>query len=274
MEYENRPVPEGINVSDEHPLVDFAWMLATVAVLVTVLVVALSLSAGWLARQVPMAQENSWAQTYIEAQPRELSEEALRKQRWLQTLADQLSPAMALEPDMRIRVHYVEDDSVINAFATLGGNVVIYSGLIQAVDSENALAMVMAHEIAHIKHRDPITALGRGVAVALGLSAIGGASDSAMAQQIVGNVGMLSGLSFSRAQENEADEAAIDALLAHYGHLNGAATLFKALQEKESRLTPEFLATHPLTDKRIARIVAAAASAPTGETRPLPAWLP
>jgi predicted Zn-dependent protease len=123
-------------------------------------------------------------------------------------------------------------------------------------------------------HRDPISALGRGVAVALGLSAIGGAADSAMAQQIVGNVGMLSGLSFSRSQEHAADEAAIDALLAHYGHLNGAATLFEALKKEEPRLTPEFLATHPLTDKRIARIVSAAASAPTGETRALPAWLP
>lgn len=273
MEYENRPVPEGINVSAQHPLVDFAWMLAAVGLLVTVFVIALSLSAGWLARQVPMSQENSWAEAYLEANPRELSDHALRTQQWLQALADQLTARMALPPDTTIHVHYVQDDEVINAFATLGGNVVIFSGLLKAVDSENALAMVMAHEIAHIAHRDPITALGRGVAVALGLSAIGGASDSAMAQQIVGNVGMLSGLSFSRSQEHAADKAAIEALLAHYGHLNGAATLFEELKKMEPRLTPEFLATHPLTDKRIARIAEAAATAPSKETIALPGWL-
>lgn len=273
MEYENRPVPEGINVSDQHPLLDFFWMLATVALVVAVLMGALSLSAGWLARQIPMTQESRWADAYLAQQPTELSEVALRKQRWLQALADRLSPAMALGPDISIHVHYVENDQVINAFATLGGNVVIYSGLINALDSENALAMLMAHEIAHIKHRDPITALGRGAAIALGLSAIGGASDSAMAQQIIGNVGLLTALSFSRDQENVADQEAIDVLLAHYGHLNGAATLFEQLQKMDPGLTPEILATHPLTEKRIERLARASGAKRQGETTPLPDWL-
>ena len=198
MEYENRPVPEGINVSNQHPLVDFFWMLAAVALVTIVLVVALSLGAGWLARQIPMAQENRWADAYLSQRPVEQSETALRKQRWLQDPADRLSPVMGLGPDTTISVLYVEDDEVINAFATLGGTIVIYSGLINSLDTENALAMVMAHEIAHIKQRDPITALGRGAAVALGLSAISGVSDSAMAQRIVGSFCMLSGLNPSR----------------------------------------------------------------------------
>ena len=273
MEYENRPVPEGINVSDQHPLVDFFWMLATVALVATVLIVTLSLSAGWLARQIPMAQENRWSEAFTAQRPVDLSETALRKQRFLQELADRLSPIMALEPDTIIKVHYIEEDDVINAFATLGGNIVIYSGLINTADTENALAMVMAHEIAHIKHRDPIMALGRGVAVALGLSAIGGLSDTAMAQQILGNVGLLTALSFSRAQENAADEEAIAALLALYGHLNGAATVFEKLQSMESDLVPEILATHPLTEKRIDRLVQATVVQGDGEATALPDWL-
>jgi len=273
MEYENRPVPEGINVSDQHPLVDFFWMLATVALVITVLMVVLSLSAGWLARQIPMAQENRWAEAYLAQRPIELSETALRKQRWLQGLADRLSPAMALPPDTTIHVRYIENNQVINAFATLGGNVVIYSGLINAVDTENSLAMVMAHEIAHIKHRDPITALGRGAAVALGLSAIVGVSDSAMAQGIIGNVGLLTGLSFSRKQENVADQEAIEALLAHYGHLNGAAAFFEQLHAMEPGFMPEILATHPLTEKRIERLTRAAGAERDGKPLPLPDWL-
>lgn len=273
MEYENRPVPEGINVSNQHPLVDFFWMLAAVALVTIVLVVALSLGAGWLARQIPMAQENRWADAYLSQRPVEQSETALRKQRWLQDLADRLSPVMGLGPDTTISVLYVEDDEVINAFATLGGTIVIYSGLINGLDTENALAMVMAHEIAHIKQRDPITALGRGAAVALGLSAISGVSDSAMAQRIVGSVGMLSGLNFSREQENTADQLAMEAMLAYYGHLNGAATLFEKLQTIQPDYMPEILATHPLTEKRIDRLAQAADAQNDGATTALPDWL-
>jgi len=273
MEYENRPVPEGINVSDQHPLVDFFWMLATVALVVALLIAALSLSAGWLARQIPMAQENRWAEAYLAQRPIELSEAALRKQQWLQALADRLSPAMALGPDTTIHVRYIENDQVINAFATLGGNVVIYSGLINALDTENALAMVMAHEIAHIKHRDPITALGRGAAVTLGLSAISGLADSGMAQQVIGSVGLLTGLSFSRKQENAADQVAIEAILAHYGHLNGAAALFEQLHEINPGFMPEILATHPLTEKRIERLTRATDVERAGQPLPLPDWL-
>ena len=63
-------------------------------------------------------------------------------------------------------MHYDASDTV-NAFATLGGHVVIYRGLLEKLPNENVVAMVVAHEIAHIKHRDPVAALGRGVAITL-----------------------------------------------------------------------------------------------------------
>ena len=52
MQFETRPIPEGINVSDENPLVDFIWMLLTVGFIIGVLVVVLSVSAGWLAKNI------------------------------------------------------------------------------------------------------------------------------------------------------------------------------------------------------------------------------
>ncbi|MBK8289542.1 MAG: M48 family metalloprotease [Cellvibrionales bacterium] len=61
--------------------------------------------------------------------------------------------------------------------ATLGGHIVVYQGLLDATkDSETALAMVMAHELTHIKLRHPAGAMGRGFAVAaLLLSTFAGA---------------------------------------------------------------------------------------------------
>ena len=44
-------------------------------------------------------------------------------------------------------VHAVQDPTV-NAFATLGGHVFVFTGLVDSLDSENGLAMVLAHELA------------------------------------------------------------------------------------------------------------------------------
>lgn len=274
MQFENRPIPEGINVSDENPLVDFIWMLLTVGFIIGVLVVVLAVSAGWLAKNIPFSQEQRWAETFVQDAKEGMTVESHRIEEWLQALADSLAGKMELEPGMRIRVHYVENDDIVNAYATLGGHVVVYSGLLKVLDSENAVAMVLAHEIAHIKHRDPVVALGRGIAVVLGLSTLGGVSDTAFANQVVGNVGLLTGLSFSRAQENEADEQAVVALRQYYGHLNGAAALFEYLERQQMTLVPEILNSHPLTEKRINRIKSAVAHTDQGPVTALPVWLP
>ena len=272
MDYENRPVPEGINVGRTHPLADFAWLLAVVGIVVTLVVLLLSLAAGWLAQQVPFEQEVRWAQVMPVSAPAAVQQDE-RTRAWLQTLADELVVAHPLPEGMRVQVHYVEDDDVVNAYATLGGNVVVFSGLLRALESENAVAMVLAHEIAHIRHRDPIVALGRGVAVALGLSAMGGMADSGLAQNMVGNVGLLTVLSFSRRQETRADEDAMVAMQAHYGHLGGADSLFVWLQAHTGPNVPEFFATHPLTDDRLDRIREAAQGSTGGVPSPLPEWL-
>lgn len=67
--------------------------------------------------------------------------------------------AQGLPASIKVTVHYI-DEPVINAFATIGGHVFIYRGLIDAITSENGLSMVLAHEIAHINNRHPIAALG------------------------------------------------------------------------------------------------------------------
>lgn len=272
MDYENRPVPEGINVSRTHPLADFAWLLAVVGIIVTLVVLALSLAAGWLAQQVPFEQEVRWAQVMPMSSPAAEQQDE-RTRAWLQALTDKLVSAHPLPDGMHVQVHYVEDDDVVNAYATLGGNVVVFSGLLRALESENAVAMVLAHEIAHIRYRDPIVALGRGVAVALGLSAMGGMADSGLAQNMVGNVGLLTVLSFSRRQETRADEDALVAMQAHYGHLGGADSLFAWLQAHTGPTVPEFFATHPLTDDRLDRIREAAQGSTGGVPSPLPEWL-
>ena len=252
--YENPQIPEGINVSPTHPLKDFALLLGGVSALIVVAVLALSFAAGYLVRFVPFKQEQALASS-IDADWLKQSHSAddKRREQYLQALGEQLSAAMDLPAEMHVTVHYSAEDTV-NAMATLGGNIVVFQGLIDTVDSENALAMVLAHEIAHVRHRHPIVAIGRGFAVMLALSTLSGVGDG-MIQQWVGSMGMLPVLAFSREQEEAADADALQALLRVYGHADGAATFFERVSEKSALPEPPaLLNTHPDTDARIARI--------------------
>ncbi len=255
MDYENHPIPEGINVSEEHPLKEFLILALGLGAATVALVVILSLTAGWLVKFIPFETELLLANKAFLAGDMKHQEKSTEEQQkiqiYLQQLANQLAVAQQLPAEMSITVHYLDNDT-INAFASLGGNVIMFRGLLEKLPHENALAMVMAHEIAHIKHRDPLVAAGRGITVGLALACLAGFGDSGLSQQLLGQVGLFTSLSFSRSQEEAADEAALDTLNRHYGHVNGAEVLFEVLQqEREHFAPPVFLSTHPVTDERI-----------------------
>ena len=94
---------------------------------------------------------------------------------------------------------------------------------IRSYYDENALAMVIAHEMAHIKHRHPVMALGRGVVIGLFLASLSGFNGDRVVGRIVNNTGMLTLLKFNRDQEREADRTALAAVAGNYGHVAGAA---------------------------------------------------
>jgi predicted Zn-dependent protease len=157
---------------------------------------------------------------------------------------------------MTIRVHYAEA-AIPNAFATLGGHIAVTSELYRLMPSENALAMVLAHEIAHVKARDPISALGSGASLALVFALVSGEADG-LAPQLAGMVQ----LGYSRSVERRADREAVAALLARYGHAGGGASVFEVLAEQQHAVTgaiPTFLSTHPADAERIDDLERAAA---------------
>jgi len=159
---------------------------------------------------------------------------------------------MQLPDDMDITVHYVNDDTV-NAFATLGGNIVIYRGLLEKLSYEDELAAVIAHEVAHIKYRHPILGASHGLAVGLVLSIISSSSNDVISG-LLGNTSMITVMKFSRDYEYQADEDAIELLLKLYGHADGALGLFDIFEVEAGVIQPvEFINTHPLTENRISR---------------------
>lgn len=174
---------------------------------------------------------------------------------YLQGLADDLIVSMEVPEDIVIKVHYVGIDD-INAFATLGGNIVVLSGLLETVDDENSLAMVLAHEIAHVAHRDPLAGVSRGMALELVFGFLTGGTFST--GDVVSTAGGAGLATFSRDQERSADMAAIRALHAHYGHVAGYRSFFEMVQRLEAENPdsgvdeiPDWMASHPETAERL-----------------------
>ncbi len=264
----------------QHPLKEFFWMLAAVGIALTVAIALLIALANYLVTFVPFEMEQRLAQqmevNYFQPGDAPPTPALI----YLQSLGHSL--AQAQQAPHPIRIHLLDSDD-INAFATLGGHIFISRGLLEVMPNENALAMVLAHEIAHISHRDPIIATGRGLTVALAIMSLTGVGDGAMAHQLASQFSLVTQLSFSRSAEAAADLRALETLRQYYGHTLGADALFNYLVAEQGRgnaLAEQpllaLLNSHPLHADRIATINAFTGNDHNGQGQltPLPAnWL-
>lgn len=246
--YTNPKVPEGISSGHEHPLKDVAKSSVLVIALFAAVIVASFGAARLAAPLLPFAWERALAQPMAQADLDTDSADSAA-QRYLAALAARVATASDLPADMVIEVHYVEGETV-NAFATFGGHIIVYEGLWKLLDSENAAAMLLGHEIAHVKNRDPIRSASGALLVSLALGILG--NDF----RIIDVGSILTALHFSREQEARADSDAAKAVFKLYGHLNGATDLFSRLQAVAARRRepPVFLATHPHLAERIVNL--------------------
>lgn len=260
MSYENPQVPHEVNVSRESVLAEFVRLSLGLLVVAILVLATLYFVGGRLAKFVPYSMEQRWVGERVLA-PFGVDSDAKGKpdsedvRAYLQRLTDDLARRMDLPHGMRPVVHW-DDTDVPNAFATLGGHVIVTRGLYERMPSENALAMVLAHELAHLRERDPISAVGGSASLALVLVLLGGDVG-----QLVPHVATAVQLGYSRSAERRADAAAIGAVVAKYGHAGGAAAVFEVLASyggKTQGSVPTLLSTHPADDERIASLRRAA----------------
>ena len=147
-------------------------------------------------------------------------------------------------------VKLINDDETLNAFATPGGYIYVYSGLIKYLDSEDQLAGVMGHEIGHADGRHSTKQATKMMGVQV-LSQVLLGNQQALQQVAAGLVG----LKFSRAHETEADELSVKYLCATQYNAAGAAAFFEKLSAAgNGARQPEFMSTHPNPDNRVQHI--------------------
>ncbi len=162
---------------------------------------------------------------------------------------------------------FVIEDARINAFALPGGYIGVHTGLLEATRSEDELAGVLAHEVAHVTQRHIARAIHANsrqslVSTAIMLGAIlagaaSGNSDVAQAGIAVGQgTAIQQQIDFTRSNEYEADRVGIAALANAGFDPYGMASFFDVMSRQNSRSpderAPQFLMTHPVTTARIA----------------------
>lgn len=149
--------------------------------------------------------------------------------------------------DFPWKITLINDINTLNAFATPGGYIYIYTGLLKFLDSEDQLAGVLGHEIAHAANRHSTKQLSK----ILGVQVLADASLGK--QEVVKQVATtLLALSFSRAHETDADSMSVIYLCNSEYNAAGASGFFKKMQDQPS--PPTWMSTHPNPKNRIENI--------------------
>jgi predicted Zn-dependent protease len=156
------------------------------------------------------------------------------------------------------------DSTEINAFSTSGGHIFITRGLLACSNSEDALASVLAHELAHIQLQHSIKAIKNSrftgaLQQVAGIAAEAAGMNTAELSQVLGesvqetiNTMMVNG--YSQDQEFEADATALS-LLASAGYTpSSILDMLDALKKNGVGQTGGFSKTHPSADSRITNV--------------------
>jgi predicted Zn-dependent protease len=138
------------------------------------------------------------------------------------------------------------NDTTLNAFCTPGGYIYFYTGILKFLDSEDELAGVLGHEIAHADLRHSTSQITKMIGV------------SAITNYLLGNreleneiIQGLIGLRFSRSHESEADYNSVKYLCKTPYNSAGGAGFFEKIMALSGGRMPEFLSTHPSPDNRV-----------------------
>lgn len=272
MEYKPREIPEGVNVTAVHPLVNFAYLLGTVVVVSALVYLGLGAIAAKLALHLPPQIEVKIGQQLLSDVPN-LTELESRQQRYLEQLLTKINRSSPKQ--IPIAIH-VQESSFPNAMILPGGQIIVTTTLLETAASENELAFVLAHELGHHVAKDNLKALGRSLVFLTIASVLGLGTGNG---DIVTLTGSLTNLHYSRQQETAADIYALDAVVNYYGHGGDSLKFFQRLQSEYQIPLPKltgYFSTHPLTQSRIDRLHQVAKQnnwQMTGQVTALPEWL-
>jgi predicted Zn-dependent protease len=213
---------------------------------------------------VSKQQEHMIGRSWLKAFRSRINEhqDPLLKQ-YLEQLLYNLATFSELE-DPRLELVIVNNPTM-NAFAVPGGVVGVHTGLFSFAETEDQLSSVLAHELAHLSQRHFARGLAErrkystlsmgGLLAGLVIAATVGGDAGTAALTVTQATAMDGQLRYSRANEQEADRIGLQALQSAGRNPAAAAEMFEnmlVITRHSNNRPPEFLLTHPVTERRIA----------------------
>jgi predicted Zn-dependent protease len=177
----------------------------------------------------------------------------------LRRIADQLIP-FANEWNPRAKSWQWEVNLIgskqINAFCMPGGKIVFYTGIIEQLKlTDDEVAQIMGHEIAHALREHARERMGKSTATSIGAGVVSQLLGLGDLGRTVTNYGaQLLNLTFSRSDESEADLVGLE-LAARAGYdPQAGVTLWQKMSASSKGAPPQWLSTHPAGNTRITDI--------------------
>lgn len=209
---------------------------------------------------IPVSQELAMGEEAFSAMKAEQADKIVSSGREWQMLQNVGTRIAEVAPMPEVAWEFVLfDDEAINAFALPGGKVGVYTGLFKVAETEDELAVVIGHEIAHVVARHGVSRMSTNLAIALGGVALGVANSDASAENqalVLAAYGVTSTLAvalpYSRSNEVEADYIGL-IYAARAGYDPRVAIPFWQKMDRMSggSSVPELVSTHPSSATRI-----------------------
>lgn len=249
MKYTPRQPESNVNVTPTSPLREFFVLTCGLLGVVIAIYLLLGLAVDLVVPRISTDLEQKMAIFFIRSIDK--TDTDSKQEGYIQSLLEDLQRCCTELP-YRFKVH-VREAPTVNALAFPGGHIVVFTGLLNKVTSENELAFVLAHEMGHYAHRDHLRGMGRSV-IFMAISAFLFGTDSSVSNLLAKGLNITE-LSFSRQQETQADEFGLETLNCAYGHASGATDFFEKIpKEHDPGKFGHYFASHPENRRRISHI--------------------
>ena len=267
MKYTPRQPASNVNVTPTSPLREFFLLIAGLLGVVVLIYIVLGLAVDLIVPRISTDLENKMGRLFIRSI--EAKDTDSERGSYVRSLMEDLQERCAQLPYL-FKVH-IRQSPTVNAAALPGGHIIVYTGLLDKVASENELAFVLAHEMGHFAHRDHLRGMGRAF-VFITISTLLLGTDSNISKMLA-HVLNITEMSFSRKQETSADEFALAMLNCDYGHVAGATDFFEKISKKQDPgKFGHYFASHPESRKRISHLenIIRSKGFMLGKRKPLP----
>jgi predicted Zn-dependent protease len=159
------------------------------------------------------------------------------------------------EPSFEWEWAVIDEPETVNAFCLPGGKIAVYTGIIWVAKSDDELAAVIGHEIAHATNHHGQKRVSQGMAQGLISESVGGAAGFSgdETQMLTGALGMVASTfdAYSRDNETESDIVGLRYLIEAGYDPEGAVRFWQNMVALSGPSGSDWMSSHPANERRV-----------------------